>query len=36
VVVADILEDGAAETERDLNALGAQSMGAACEPIPTQ
>jgi NAD(P)-dependent dehydrogenase (short-subunit alcohol dehydrogenase family) len=31
VVVADILEDGAAQTERDLNALGVESLGVVCD-----
>lgn len=31
VVVADILEDATAQTERDLNALGIESLGIVCD-----
>jgi NAD(P)-dependent dehydrogenase (short-subunit alcohol dehydrogenase family) len=31
VVVADILEESAAQTERDLKALGVESIGAVCD-----
>jgi NAD(P)-dependent dehydrogenase (short-subunit alcohol dehydrogenase family) len=31
LVVADILEDGLAQTERELNGLGVESVGAVCD-----
>ena len=33
VVIADILEDRAAQTERDLNALGVESLGVVCDVL---